>query len=95
MAKVTKNELIALQKRLRTDEAIGKKFGITRQAVHQMRKKFGIESSTAKNKERNKKIVAQYKSGKTGLALADKFGLSISQTYRVINETKGSKKKRR
>jgi len=37
MSKITKQELIKLQKSLVTDEAIGEKFGITRQAIHQMR----------------------------------------------------------
>jgi hypothetical protein len=36
MPKITKQELIKLQKALATDEAIGKKFGITRQAVLQL-----------------------------------------------------------
>lgn len=39
MSKISKQELIKLQITLVTDEAIGEKFGITRQAVHQMRKK--------------------------------------------------------
>ena len=42
IAKISKAELIRLQKKLHTDEAIGKKFGITRQAVHWNRKKYGI-----------------------------------------------------
>ena len=47
----------------------------------------------AKNAERNEKIVKAYKSGTSGTAIAKKFGLSISQAYRVINEGKGGKKK--
>jgi len=93
MARISKAELIKLQKELKTDAAIGAKFKITRQAVHQLRKKYGIESVIAKNAERNKKIVSAYKSGVSGTALAKKFDLSISQTYRIINETKAGKKK--
>lgn len=93
MAKITKAKLIQLQKRLKTDDKIGKQFGITRQAVHQLRKKYGIESVIAKNAERNQKIVKAYKSGASGTTLAKKFKLSISQTYRIINEGKGGKKK--
>jgi DNA invertase Pin-like site-specific DNA recombinase len=93
MARISKTELQKLQKKLQTDDAIGKKFGITRQAVHQLRKKYGIDSVIAKNDERNAKIVKSYKSGASGTALAKKFGLSISQTYRVINETKKPGKK--
>jgi len=93
MAKITKAKLIQLQKRLKTDDKIGKQYGITRQAIHQIRKKYGIDSVLAKNAERNEKIVKAYKAGKTGTVLAKKFKLSISQTYRIINEGKRGKKK--
>lgn len=86
MAKISKQELIKLQKTLITDEAIGEKFGITRQAIHQARKKFGIESRYIKNPKRNAGIVAAFKKGTSGTDLAKKFELSVSQTYRIINE---------
>ena len=91
MARITKAQLIKLQKSLKTDQKIGEKFRITRQAVHQMRKVYGIPSLIAKNKGRNEKIVKAYKSGASGTTLAKKFGLSISQAYRIINA--GKKKK--
>jgi DNA invertase Pin-like site-specific DNA recombinase len=91
MAKVSKSQLIALQKKLTTDEAIGKKFGITRQAIHQLRNKYGIASNYANNPVRNKKIISLYKKGTSGTAIADKTGLSVSQTYRIIN-TAGKKR---
>ena len=93
MARITKAQLIKLQKKLKTDAKIGEQFGISRQAVHQLRKKYGIESVIAKNVERNQKIVKAYNSGVSGTALAKKFKLSISQTYRIINEAKKGKKK--
>jgi hypothetical protein len=93
MARISKQELIRLQKKLTTDALIGEKFDITRQAVHQLRKKYGIDSSIADNPIRNSKIVKAYGAGTSGTALAKKFNLSVSQTYRVINESKGSKKK--
>ena len=93
MARINKTELARLQKKMKTDAAIGAQFGITRQAVHQLRKKYGIESVIAKNDERNQKIVGMYKAGKSGTAIASKFDLSVSQTYRIINEVKKSKKK--
>jgi Mor family transcriptional regulator len=93
MARINKAQLIKLQKKLKTDAKIGEQFGISRQAVHQLRKKYLIESVIAKNVERNQNIVKAYKSGVSGTALAKKFKLSISQTYRIINEAKkGSKK---
>jgi len=93
MARISKSQLIQLQKTLKTDEKIGKKFGITRQAVHQLRRKYGIPSNLAKNADRNAKILKTFKSGLSGTAVAKKFGLSISQTYRVINESKKTGKK--
>ena len=95
MPRISKTELIKLQKKLTTDEAIGKKFGITRQAVHQIRKKYGIKSNYADNPERNAKIVALYKKGTAGTALAKKFELSVSQAYRIINDAGALKKKKR
>jgi Mor family transcriptional regulator len=96
MAHFSKSELIKLQKQLGTDQAIGEKFGITRQAVHQMRKKYGIDSNYADNPERNAKIIAAYKKGASGTVLAKKFDLSISQTYRILKTAgKGKAKKRK
>ena len=94
MAKVSKSQLVALQKKLVTDEAIGKKFGVTRQAICQLRKKYGIASSFAKNPERNRKIIAFYKKGTAGTALAKKFGLSVPQTYQIINDALSKKRKK-
>ena len=94
MAKISKSELIRLQKTLKTDAAIGAKFGITRQAIHQLRKKFGIDSSRAENDARNAKILQMYKTGKSGIDIAKKLDLSISQAYRIINLSKKKKGKR-
>ncbi|HMA63753.1 MAG: hypothetical protein ACM31E_00365 [Fibrobacterota bacterium] len=93
MATITKAQLEKLQKKLVTDAAIGAQFGITRQAVHQLRKKFGLESSLKDNPQRNQEIVKAYESGESGTALAKKYKLSISQTYRIINENKKPVKK--
>jgi uncharacterized protein (DUF433 family) len=97
MARISKAQLIKLQKKLKTDASIGEQYGITRQAVHQLRKKYGIDSSIADNPIRNSKIVKMYKGGTSGTVLAKKFDLSISQTYRVINEAKavGKRAKKR
>jgi MinD-like ATPase involved in chromosome partitioning or flagellar assembly len=93
MARISKTQLIKLQKKLQTDAAIGEQFGITRQAVHQLRKKYGIDSSLADNPQRNAEIVNMYQGGASGTALAKKYKLSISQTYRIINESKKKTKK--
>ncbi len=89
MAKLSKSQLEKLQKKYKTDDAIGKLFGITRQAVHQLRTKYGIPPILDKNKDRDAEIVKSYNNGVPGTTLAKKHGLSISQTYRIINESKG------
>ena len=93
MAKITKAQLKKIQKTLRTDAQIGARYGITRQAVHQLRKRYGIDSLMVKNPERNKKIVKAYNAGTSGRALAEKYNLSIPHTYRIINEMQGRKKR--
>jgi len=92
MPRISKVQLIKLQKKFKTDALIGEQFGITRQAVHQLRKKYQLESSLADNPERNADIVSAYEAGASGTALAKKFKLSISQTYRIINDAKGTGK---
>jgi hypothetical protein len=96
MARISKTELIRLQKKFKTDARIGEEFSITRQAVHQLRKKYGIISRTAGNPERNKEMVELRAAGRSVEAIAKKFNLSIPQTYRILKENtspKGSKKK--
>ena len=95
MARISKSQLITLQKKLKTDAAIGERFGITRQAVHQLRRKYRIDSVIAKNRERNARIVKAHRAGMSGTALSKKYDLSVSQTYRIIKEAQKGKKKKR
>ena len=95
MPRLTKAEFIKLQKKLKTDQAIAEKFGITRQAIFLLRTQYGIKSSVADNPKRNAKIVSLYKKGITGIELAKKFDLSITQAYRILHETGAIKKKRK
>ena len=81
---VTKKLLIAMQKRFKTDEMIGLFLGgVTRQAVHQMRNKFGVPSLRAANIDRNKEILRQAKAGECKLYLAGKFKMSVTSIYRI------------
>jgi hypothetical protein len=91
MAKISKDVLKKLQKTLKTDAAIGAKFKISRQAVHQLRMKYGIGFVANKNKDRDEKILSMYKKGKTGIVIAKQLDLSVSQIYRIIK--KRSKKR--
>ena len=81
--KISKERLIELQVELKTDAKIGAVFGISRQAVHQARKKFNL-STIEKNEIRDKEIISLYKEGKKVDNIAQKFHLSVSQTYRII-----------
>jgi DNA invertase Pin-like site-specific DNA recombinase len=84
MARISKQQLIKLQAKYKTDDAIGNLFGITRQAVHQLRNKYGICPLEDKHCERNQEISRAYKAGMPGTKLANKFRMSVSQVYRII-----------
>jgi hypothetical protein len=84
MARISKQQLIKLQAKYKTDDAIGRLFGITKQAVHQLRNKYGIMPVADKHEDRNREITKAYTAGMAGTKLAKKFKLSISQAYRII-----------
>ncbi|MCL2689432.1 MAG: hypothetical protein FWE57_06250 [Chitinispirillia bacterium] len=94
MPRVTKAQFVKLQKKHRTDAAIGEEFGITRQAVHHIRKKYGIESSRANNPQRDAAIVKAYEAGKSGTAIAKEYKLSVSRTYNIIHASNGKTRPR-
>ncbi len=93
MPRFSRAELIRLRKKFKTDAAIGRKFHISRQYVYRMRKGYAIPSGLADTGGRNKKIIALYKKGVFGRAIAKKFGLSYSMIYRIIRNTGASGKK--
>mgnify|MGYP000932859930 CR=1 FL=1 len=95
MACISKEELLKLQKTLKTDHAIGKKFGVSRQAIHQLRLKYGVKANTTKNKERDLKIVSSYKKGKSILQISQDLDLSYSHVYRIINKNIDMRKNKR
>ena len=92
MALVSKFELVKLQKTLGTDVAIAKKLKVNHQTIYYYRKKYGILSFLAGMPKRNAKIIAMYKAGKTGIAIAPKFGLTASATYRIIKKAQAKRK---
>jgi len=92
--KVTKGQLYKLQKTHKTDTRIGEALGVSRQAVHQLRKKLGLATVSTEKPERDAEIAAAYIAGETGIAIAKRFGMSISQTYRIINAANGKAKRR-
>ena len=79
----SKNELLWYQKRFGTDHAVGLQLGVTRQAVHQLRNKFGIMRSLKKS-DRNAKIKVDHWNGMDADKLVKKYKLSLTQIYRII-----------
>lgn len=91
MACVNKQQLKKLQNRFKVDAAIGNHLGITRQAVQQLRIKFGIKAVQDRLVARNEDIVARFKKIKTNKTanvakICQKYSLSISQLYRIIKK---------
>jgi hypothetical protein len=84
MARISKQQLIKLQTKYKTDDAIGTLFGITKQAVHQLRNKYGIMPVADKHEDRNSEITRSFDAGVAGTAIAKKFKISVSQAYRII-----------
>jgi DNA-directed RNA polymerase specialized sigma subunit len=84
MATISKKQLLRLQGRYKTDAAVGRMLGITRQAVYQIRKKYGIAPLKDKHGERNREIVQLYHNGLSGIEIAKRLHVSITQTYRIL-----------
>lgn len=85
MARISKGQLQKLQKKYATDEAIGTLFGISRQAVYQLRRRYGIVPVEGKHRTRDGEIVKGFRDGISATALAKKFRLSAAHVYRIIN----------
>ena len=84
MARISPEQLKKLQKRYHTDEAIGKLFGISRQAVFRIRKRYGIAPVTQGKDHRDTEIVKAYTRGQTATRIARRFHLSAMQVYRIL-----------
>jgi len=85
MAKITKSTLVSLQKKLKTDTAIGERYGITRQAVYQLRKRYGIPAVEGRNDARNLDIYARYNAGESVKSIARRKKVSIFVVYSVLS----------
>lgn len=84
MDRVGKNQLVKLQKKFKTDNAVAKLYGMSRQAVHRLRNKYEIPTVDDKHIARNTEIVKSHQTGVSVLKLAKKFKLSVTQTYRIV-----------
>ncbi len=84
MPQIGKEQLQQLQKRYGTDQAIGKRLGMSRQSVHKLRKKYDIPAAKNHNNKRNREIIHLFNTGISPVLLAVRFSLSLTQIYRII-----------
>jgi predicted transcriptional regulator len=84
MAKIGKKQLIKLQKKYKTDEAIAKIYGLSRQAVQQYRKRCGIGPIADKYGQRNEKIRELYKKGVSVIKISKMYNMTTTHIYRII-----------
>jgi transposase len=86
MPRISKSQLIKLQKRYHSDQAVGELFGITRQAVQQLRRRLAVAPVAGRHTRRNAEIARLYASGSSGARLARRFRLSAVQVYRILKQ---------
>lgn len=66
------------------DSSVAKQFGVTRQAVYAIRRKFGIPSSRYKAPARRARILDMRRDGATVPKIATVLGMSQSYVYKVL-----------
>jgi hypothetical protein len=86
MPRISRDQLIRLQKKYHTDEAVGNLLGVTRQYVHQLRNALGVPVVSDRHGKRNGEIARLYATGTSGAKLARRFRISVSQVYRVLRD---------
>jgi hypothetical protein len=92
MARISKDELIKLQKTLKTDVAIGKKIGVSAQYIQQLRKLYDIPPSsgarTAIKPPRitQKELIQLQKTFQSDDAIAKEVGITASRVNQLRRE---------
>jgi len=84
--KMTREKFLIMQEKLQTDQKIGEKFGITRQAVFKFRKNHQIAPVKWKKVWRNRDICHMRLNGATLEEIGKKFGASMSQVSRIVRD---------
>lgn len=90
MPQIGKEQLIQLQKRYGSDQAIGNRLGVSRQAIYKLRKKYEIGATTDRHEKRNREIKHLHSTGIAPIQLAVRFSLSVTQIYRILNPERES-----
>lgn len=85
MVRIGKDQLIKLQKKYPTDSSIAQLYGISRQAIQRLRTKYGIPPGEPTRAGRNAEIRRLRLDGMTVSFIAQKFGISETHIYRIID----------
>jgi Zn-dependent peptidase ImmA (M78 family) len=81
-----KQTLLRLQDQFRTDEAIGKHLGVSKQAVEANRRRLGIPKK--EKYPEFKKIVLDHSNGIKPRILAKKYGVPVEAIYKMVSHYK-------
>lgn len=92
MLRIGKEQLQKLQDKYHTDQAIANIYGVNRQAIYKLRKKFGIESDKKRNKNRDMQIRHLFYGGQKAEKLAVRFNLSVSRIYEIVHNNRETQK---
>jgi hypothetical protein len=84
MPRISRSQLVKLQKRYHSDQAVGELFGITRQAVQQLRRRLAVAPVAGRHTRRNAELARLYANGASGARLARRHRLSVVQVYRIL-----------
>ena len=84
MARISRDQFLKLQRKYRTDEAIAKLYGISRQAVFKLRKRYGIAPVAGRQEHRNGEVARLYRSGQNATRIARRYRLSTVHVYRIL-----------
>ena len=95
MARVSRGELIRLQKLHGSDDAIAELFGISRQAVYQWRMRCGIPSRLQDIRKRNREIARLYREGRPVDRIAARYKLAEHSVYRIVQQVREEGRKKR
>ncbi|ERP31214.1 helix-turn-helix domain-containing protein [Chitinivibrio alkaliphilus] len=86
MNRIGREQLLSLQKKYHTDAAIAEFYGVTRQAIYKLRKKYGIPAYERSFAGRNTHIRLLYRQGLSVEKIARRYRVSQSSVYRILRE---------
>jgi len=88
VSKIGKEQIVQLQKKHGSDQAIASRLGTSRQAIYKLRKEYGIPALKDRHLRRDSEIKRLHSTGISPIQLAVRFELSQTQIYRILNINK-------